>query len=227
MRRFLPNLARLGSPARRVRRATPNARPGLEVLEGRDVPSCFSSLTDIGDAWHSLPGDFPGDPVTSHCFPQPPLILVPSVWQLVGRPVTLAQPGNSSNAYGVLTITSVTSQPDGTYTFEASYQTTQYHDSSGKLITSFITKGTIGLAQYAGPGIDTCTISFDAATTAGVKINGVTTFVNEHVHYNGTLSLSLAQITLTGSLYDCLENPVTHDRINPLCGSVPASGKFA
>ncbi len=214
MRRLLHTLARLGSPARRARRAAPGARPGLEVLERREVPTGLSVSPFVVK--------YPNLAVAN--LSSVSTITQPGPSMLAGKSVTLAQPGTPSNAYGVLKITSVSPQSDGSYTFTGTYQTSLYSVKDMMVMgqPAVITvSGTLGAPQYSHFYAATCSIYID--TSAAVWWNGQ--MVYEHIHYTGTVSLTTSQLSVSGNLYDCLEDG-SGDQIIP-CSTPAASGTFA
>jgi hypothetical protein len=233
MRHFLHNVRRLGSSAaaaRRGSRAAPTARLGLEVLEGRDLPSGLS-------AYSSVLGSQLYQPVAYY---QPPTINVasPSPTMLAGKSVTLTQAGNPpqntwgigpnwgglasqpGTPLGVLQITSMMMQPDGSYTFQGVYTLGQQINITGRL----------GAPQATGLlGVSSCTISFGGSViTNGVRL------IKEDVQYTGTVALSRWQAaTTSGQLADTSSISQTGDPHNPMWwnpfpgqGPVPASGTF-
>jgi hypothetical protein len=227
MRRFLHSLRRIGSPGRRARRAAPAARPGLEVLEGRDMPSGFGVITDIGDARHP----FLGDSTTSlNAASQPPAIIFADPYLLVGRSVTLGNPADPSHPFGVLTITSVTWQPDGSYSFTGEY-VTQLYDIKTPFTTQTAVAavtGTFGPPQYSAYFTrSTCTVQFDGTAFGLTHAFGGAMSVQEKVHFSGgtvSLAVSQAQASISGQLFDCLEDMNGQPILG--CSTVTASGTF-
>jgi hypothetical protein len=228
MRRFLHTLARLGSPARRVSRAAPAARPGLEILEARDVPTVHTSNTDILDARQQALLDAVQSS-TLNVRQQPPAIIFADPYLLVGRSVTLGQPGNPSNQYGVLTVTSVTWQADGSYSFTGEY-VTKVNDITIPFTNDkafAVVKGTFGPPQYSAYFTSsTCTVQFDGTAYGLTHALGGAMSVQDKVHFSGTVSLSVyqAQASLSGQLLDCLEDMDGQPLFG--CRTVPASGTF-
>src|SRR5262245_53991228 len=92
----------------------PAARPTLELLEGRDVPSPLgaTSLPMLTVPHGNL---HPIQVLTTPSIPNPAT--------LAGKIVRLGEPGNPSNQYGILGIQNTTLQADGSYTFQGVYMT--------------------------------------------------------------------------------------------------------
>jgi hypothetical protein len=220
MRRFLYTLLGRRSPAvRTIRRPAPGARPALESLESRDVPSGFTTYRI------NYP---PGYPAYIRAYPIFQ-ITQPSPTMLAGKSVTLALTGTPSNLFGTLKITSLTQQADGSYTFTGTYYSYSYHpvDGMGQPATVSVT-GTIGAPQYAGLATSTCAIQLDGdLPQATANVLGAPQSVEERVHFQGTVTLTATRATTSGQLYDCLEDPMTHEPIDPYCSTVPASGTFS
>src|SRR5438874_2532863 len=127
MRHFLYTLRRLassGGTTRRGSRMVPTARLGLEVLEGRDLPSTLGISYVVPPKYQDL------QPVYHYVLPT---LSLPSPTMLAGKSVSLGQLGMASNVYGALQIASMALQTDGSYNFQGLYQTALYHatDSQG------------------------------------------------------------------------------------------------
>jgi hypothetical protein len=184
------------------------------------MPSPFTSITDIDPR--------PRLEVSSLRFvPPPPVPLVPSPFQLVGHSVTLGQPGNPPNSYGVLTISSVTLQSDGSYAFEGWYQTSLYN-----LITTrdgppgVPVTGTFGPPQYGAYFLTaTCTVHFHGSGYGLRRTVGGLMDAQDVVDYSsGTVSLSQSQASMSGQLFDCLEDKDGQPIFG--CRAVTAAGTF-
>jgi hypothetical protein len=204
------------SPARRPAVA---ARPTLEALEGRDVPSTFTSVP----LTTAPPPNLSLQPVQLAT----PSFNLPSPAMLAGKVVHLGESGNPSNQYGVLSIRTTTLQPDGSYTFRGVYESSVWdvRDNSLQHASVDVT-GVLGVPRYTSLWNGTFSIFFDSTTSVLWSHNGVALTVDEHVHFTGTVTMSGNQASVAGQLYDCLEDPVTHMPLDQFCGSPPTSGTF-
>jgi hypothetical protein len=232
MHRFLNNLRRLASPAgtaRRGSRRVPSARPGLEALEARDVPTTLglTAATFFGVPTWKLNAFQLAAPVQS------PALSLPSPAMLAGKVVALGQAGNPSNTYGTLTILSTSLQADGSYTFQGVYLTSSWSVNStnlgpnGQLQPALLSvSGTLGAPQYTTLFNATFSIYFNTVESVLWSHDGSLRMVDEHVNFNATVTMNGSQATVLGQLYDCLEDPVTHMAIDPFCGSPSTSGTF-
>jgi hypothetical protein len=164
-----------------------------------------------------------GADVTSGISPADPQMLTNKV-------AILHEPGNSAIVYGQLEILWLTPQPDGSYAFRGLYTTALYNvtDDHGQQPVWLSGDGTLGVPTYASRWQATCTIYLDLRGSVVRNHNGAPQMVDEHVNYNGTVMLFGVggQATVSGQLYDCLEDPVTHDRLDYFCGSPTAAGTF-
>jgi hypothetical protein len=157
-------------------------------------------------------------------------VILPSPTTLAGKSVTLTQAGVTTNRYGVLTITGLTLQPDGSYNVTATYQTAQYHTvelMGGASPATIQLTGTLSAPQEDAQGNVTCMITLEGRKDVTATVLGVDKKESEHVSlFGATITMTWAQANVSGPLYDCLEDPVTHEPIDPACGSPPASGTF-
>jgi hypothetical protein len=221
MRRFLLGLMCSSPAARRARRTAPNARPGLEALERREVPAVLG-INGINYTPRWNPAD-----LTQVVFAPPPAITLPSAQLLNQKAINLALQGSASTVFGSMHVDSLMLQADGSYAITCTYSTWSYTVIDNMMHPVSVTlTGTAGAAQYAGAGVWTCSLTLEGVSSGQANILGVPQMVNEHVHFSGTVTLTGAHPTVTGQLYDCLENPVTHDRIDPYCHSVQVTGSF-
>jgi hypothetical protein len=210
MRRFLRCLCRLDSSAAATHRGPRTTRPGLEVLEGRDVPSTLSN-PNTGPAY-ALSLQLANNISAVSAISQP----CPTM--LIGKSVTLAQTGTPSNTFGVLQILGMTLQADGSYFFGGTFQTSSYSIEPTRISIT----GTLGAPQYTNVWTASCSVFID--TSFAVTWNNQTVW--EHVHYAGTVTLTPGQATTSGNLYDCLEDGNGHPIFPGTCRSPAASGTF-
>jgi hypothetical protein len=204
--RLLHRLVRRVSSAgagRRVPLPSATARPGLEVLEGRALPSTLILYSSVSSSYPSYLRNLQIAPLTIYT------LALPSPTALANKGVWLSANGTQ---YGALVIGSVQPASDGsgTFTFSGTYESLLLSTKWNAVPVT----GTLGAPQFAGLGVSTFSISFQGSTPANA------TYPAEVVDYQqASVTETWSGATTSGQLSDAIPGP-------PGQGAVPASGTF-